>query len=77
MPALARRHIVAVGGSKAIPLPPDWLVALGLDLGDAVEVVYDSVVVVIPLGMHLDREFLVKEFAMLSSREASRRRLLK
>ena len=57
---------MAVGGSRVVALPPDWLAALGLDLGDAVDVIYDSIVLVKPQSMRLDLEFLVKELALLS-----------
>jgi antitoxin component of MazEF toxin-antitoxin module len=66
MPALCKRRVLAVGGSKAVAMPPNWLCALGLDLGDTVELLYDSVVLIKPQDMRVDPELLVKELALLS-----------
>lgn len=49
-------------------MPPEWLSALGLRVGDAIDVMYDSVVLVKPKDMDLDPDFLVKEFTRLARR---------
>jgi len=59
------RKIIRQGTSKVVALPPDWLRAFGLDLGDEVDVVYDGVVIVKPQGLQLDPEFLLKQFENL------------
>jgi antitoxin component of MazEF toxin-antitoxin module len=68
MPATSERRILAVGGSRAVAMPPEWLSALGLRVGDAIDVMYDSVVLVKPKDMDLDPDFLVKEFTRLARR---------
>lgn len=65
MPACSRRRIMAVGGSKVVAMPPDWLAAFELHLGDTVEVIYDSVVLIKPQEMRIDPDFLCKELAIL------------
>jgi antitoxin component of MazEF toxin-antitoxin module len=67
MPARSDRRILAVGSSKAVALPPDWLRAFRLDVGDEIEVLYDSVVVVKPVALQIDEHFLRKEFHQLAS----------
>ena len=68
MPALSQRRILSVGGSKAVALPPAWLAALGLDIGDDVIILYDSIVMIKPKGLKVSREFLLKEFALLDKK---------
>jgi antitoxin component of MazEF toxin-antitoxin module len=67
MAACSKRRILAVGGSRAVAMPPDWLVASGLDVGDKIELIYDSVVVVKPVGMKVDPKLIAKELALLGS----------
>ena len=69
MPAKTTRKLVKVGGSKAVALPPDWLRALKLELGDVLEVFYDSVVLIKPKGMKLSTEFLKRELDILAELE--------
>jgi hypothetical protein len=49
-------------------MPPGWLSALGLRVGDTIDVLYDSIVVVKPKDMDLDPDFLVKEFTRFARR---------
>jgi antitoxin component of MazEF toxin-antitoxin module len=65
MPAICERRILAVGGSKAVAIPSDWLAAFELRLGDIVEVIHDSIVLVKPQEMLIDLDFLCKELAFL------------
>lgn len=61
------RKILRVGGSKTVAMPPDWLRALELDLGDLVEVVYDSIVLVMPKTQELDLDFVIRELKLLGA----------
>ena len=68
-PAKTERKVIRVGGSQAVALPPHWLCAFNLKVGDTVEVIYDSVVVIKPKKAKLDTELFVKEFQMMASME--------
>jgi len=74
MPARSERRILAVGGSRAVALPPDWLEAVDLKTGDTVDVIYDSVVLVKPQGFRIDEGFLRKEFMQLRKMETEKLR---
>ena len=74
MPARSERRILAVGGSRAVALPPDWLEAVDLKTGDTVDVIYDSVVLVKPQGFRIDEGFLRKEFVQLRKMEQEKLR---
>ena len=66
LPATSTRHVLMSGTSKCIALPPDWLRAFGLEVGDVVDVLYDSLLLVKPRNLRLDLDFLVKEFRILA-----------
>ena len=51
-------------------LPPDWLRALGLDVGNTVEVLYNFIVLIKPKGLKLDPDFMAKELRVLANLEA-------
>jgi antitoxin component of MazEF toxin-antitoxin module len=69
MPASSERHILAIGSSKAVALPPDWLHAFNLDVGDKIEVVYNTVVIIKPVALSLANKFLHNEFRHLQARK--------
>ena len=66
MPAKTERKILKVGPSKAVALPPDWLRALNLRLGDTIEVLYNFIVLIKPKGVPMDPAFLKKELDILA-----------
>jgi len=53
MPFVSVRKILQVGGSKTVALPPPWLEAFGLGLGDELLVLADGALVVMPLGQRV------------------------
>ena len=65
MPALCTRRISQVGGSKVVPLPLDWLRALGLDSGNTIEVFYDSILILAPSSIPLDLNHVLYELQLL------------
>jgi len=69
MPAKVKRKLLKVGDSKAAALPPDWLRAFDLETGDPVEILYNSIVIIKPIGFKLDPSFLRKEFDLILSLE--------
>jgi len=70
-PAKTERKVIRVGGSQAVALPPHWLCAFNLKVGDVVDVIYDSVVIVKPKRAKLDPEVFLKEFEMLRKMNGS------
>ena len=46
-------------------LPPDWLRYYGLGLGDSVEMIYDGLVIIKPVGLPLTSEDLEVEVERL------------
>lgn len=62
------RRIMKEGGSKTIALPPHWLRALGLDAGDQLEVIYDSVILIKPIDEQIDIEILSRELQLFERR---------
>ena len=58
MPIRTKRRIIAVGGSKSVSLPPCWLDAADLDLGDEVTMVADGVVLIAVKGTRIDAKHL-------------------
>ena len=64
-PAKTESKVIRVGGSQAVALPPHWLCAFNLKVGDVVEIIYDSVVIVKPKRARLDPELFLKEFDIL------------
>lgn len=69
MPAKIERKILKSGDSKVTALPPNWLRAFNLDLGDTVEILYDTIVLIKSKDTKLDSDFLRKEFAILTKFE--------
>jgi antitoxin component of MazEF toxin-antitoxin module len=50
-------------------LPPDWMRAFKLTAGDEIDVLYNSIIIIKPKGIHLDPDFLKKEFALIMELE--------
>jgi len=69
MPAKMERKILRSGGSKVAALPADWLRMFKLDIGDSVEIVYNSIVIIKPKGFKIDPDFLKKEFDLIMELE--------
>lgn len=69
MPAKMERKILRSGDSKVAALPPDWLRMFRIKLGDTVEILYNSIVIIKPKGFHLDPDFLKKEFDLIMELE--------
>lgn len=69
MPAKVERKILKTGDSKAAALPPDWLRAFGINVGDNVVMLYNSIVIIKPKGFKLDPDFLKKEFDLIMELE--------
>jgi antitoxin component of MazEF toxin-antitoxin module len=67
MPARSERRVLKCGTSKTVALPPDWLRAFGLEVGDVIDVLYDSVLLIKPKHLELDLDLFVKEFATLTN----------
>lgn len=65
LPAKIVRKVLKSGDSKVAALPPDWLRMFKIEIGDNVDVVYNSIVIIKPRGFHLDPEFLKKEFDLI------------
>ena len=59
------RKILRSGDSKVAALPPDWLRIFRTQVGDVVDVFYDSIVIIKPRGFQFDAEFLLKEFSLI------------
>lgn len=74
LPSKIVRKILKNGDSKTAALPPDWLRMFNLDVGDDVEIIYDSIVIVKPKGFKLDLAFLKKEFALIVALESAKER---
>jgi antitoxin component of MazEF toxin-antitoxin module len=58
MPITSSRKIIQVGGSRSVSLPPGWLDAAGLGLGDQILLVADGVVLIAPKGTKLQSKQL-------------------
>lgn len=65
MPAKIQRKVLRSGDSKVAALPPDWTRMFGIEIGDTVDVLYNSIVIVKPRGFQLDPNFLKKEFDLI------------
>lgn len=65
MPAKIERKVLKSGDSKCAALPPNWLRMFSIDIGDKVDVLYNSIVIVKPKGFKLDADFLRKEFDLI------------
>lgn len=64
-----QRKILKTGDSKAAALPPDWLRMFQIEVGDNVEMIYNSIVIIKPQNFKLDPEFLRKEFDLIMQLE--------
>jgi len=69
MPAKIVRKVLRSGDSKVAALPPDWMRAFGIDVGDTVELLYDIVVLIKPKNLKLDPDFLGKELRIMAELE--------
>lgn len=69
MPAKLIRKVLRSGDSKAVTLPPDWARIFSINIGDAVDLLYDTIVIIKPRGIKLDPDFLLKEFELILSLE--------
>ena len=65
MPAKIERKILKTGDSRSAALPPNWLRMFKLKAGDAVDIIYNAIVIVKPKGFKLDKEFLLKELNLI------------
>ena len=65
MPAKIERKVLRSGDSKVAALPPDWLRMFRIKLGDTIDLIYDTIVIIKPQGFELDPEFLKKEFNLI------------
>jgi antitoxin component of MazEF toxin-antitoxin module len=54
LPIVAGRKVLGAGNSRVVSLPPGWLDAAGLTLGDDVLIVADGAVLIVPQGMKLE-----------------------
>ena len=75
MPAKVYRKILKLGDSKVAVLPPDWLRYYGMKAGDRVEVLYNTLVLIKPMGLKVDQDLIRKEIDImfdLENREAER-----
>lgn len=60
--SVTTRKILRSGASGVVALPPSWLRGRGLHVGDSVEVISGSTVVLIkPQHNELDRDLLIRE----------------
>lgn len=66
MPMKTHRKILQSGGSRVVTLPPDWLRIYNLDVGDTVEIIYGSIVIIKPKDMKLDLDFIMKELKLIT-----------
>lgn len=69
MPAKIERKILKSGDSKVTALPPDWARMFRLCIGDSVDVLYNSIVIIKPKGFKIDPDFLKKEFDLIMELE--------
>jgi len=72
MPARSERKILKSGDSKVVALPPDWIRAMKARLGDAVDILYNSIVLIKTKNLRLDPDFLRKEFEIMLELEAQK-----
>lgn len=67
------RRVLTSGNSKVAALPPSWLRLHGIKPGDRVDLVYGSVVMVVPKGIRIDAEVLRREISLIASLAGARR----
>jgi len=63
VPARSTRKVLSNGDSKAITIPADWAKAYGIEIGDTLEVLYGSVIIIKPVDLEIDLEVLLREFS--------------
>jgi len=66
LPAKIDRKVLRSGDSKVTALPPDWLRAFNINIGDTVEILYDFVILIKAKGIKLDPDFLSKELKIMA-----------
>lgn len=71
MPFASVRKILRVGGSKTVALPPSWLEAFGLGLGDELLVLADGALLVVPPGQRVQVKQL-QTLADIANRRANK-----
>jgi len=54
-------------------LPPHWMKAFKLKVGDEIDILYNSIIIIKPKNLQLDPEFLKKEFALMLELEHQRK----
>ncbi len=69
MPAKVYRKVLKLGDSKVTVLPPDWMRFYGIEAGDRVEIVYNSVVLIKPIGLKIDQDLIRKEIDFMFEQE--------
>ena len=70
MPAKIQRKVLRSGDRKVTALPPDWLRMFRINLGDVVDVLYNTIVIIKPRGFELNPDFLREEFNLILQLEA-------
>lgn len=65
LPAKIVRKVLRTGDSKVAALPPDWLRMFSIQVGDNVDMLYNSIVIIKPRDFQLDPAFLKKEFDLI------------
>ncbi len=61
-----------LGGSKTVALPPGWLAASDLDLGDQVLLLADGAVLIVPKGQRLEMKQM-QRLVSIANREAAKK----
>jgi len=69
MPAKIERKILRSGSSKVVALPPDWLRAFNINVGDKIELLYGLVVIVKPKGFKFNLDLLRRELDLIMELE--------
>jgi antitoxin component of MazEF toxin-antitoxin module len=64
--SVERRRIMRDGGSRTVALPPHWLDAQRLEKGDTVEVVYNDLILVLPIDFSLEPDSIRRELECIS-----------
>ena len=60
------RQVVKFGTSSVVTLPPDWLRSYHLKVGDKVDVLYGTLLIVKPRDRGWDPDLVAKELAVLA-----------
>ena len=70
LPAKLVRTVLQSGDSKVVALPPAWARIFKIDLGNKLDVFYNSLIIIKPHGMKFDPAFLRKEFDLILKLES-------